>query len=125
MGGAEFFSGIPVAVDPDHIEKEISNLWKGERGASPAAGLPRAGADSTATRPPLTHTCLSNLIFHLPDARSCETARQVLPGVVRHFPSRIFLLTEGDAPGSPEPLAARVDAICHLPAKGAPPLCCE
>jgi hypothetical protein len=125
--GAELFSGIPVAVNPERIEKEISNLWKGQRGGPPAGGRP-APEDSlagTAVHSPLTHTCLSNLVFHLPDARSCEKARQVLPGVGRHFPSRIFLLTEGETSDRDEPLAAWVDAICHLPSRGAPPLCCE
>jgi glucose-6-phosphate dehydrogenase assembly protein OpcA len=107
----DFLSGIPVPVDPAKIDRELAKLWKPEGGGSREAA---------------TRAAISNLVVYLPDPAERSRAMEVLRRVGRRFPSRIIVLTRGAATRKPEePLRAWLNAICHLPAPGAPPVCCE
>ncbi|MBI4605654.1 MAG: glucose-6-phosphate dehydrogenase assembly protein OpcA [Planctomycetes bacterium] len=117
-GGADFLSGVPIAVDPGAIERELARLWKpAEPGEEVASAVTRA--------------CLSNLIVYLPDEAALERAEACLPGLARRFPSRRILLTRrmgaerSGLPSRGSGLAAWISAVCHVPAPGAPPICCE
>jgi glucose-6-phosphate dehydrogenase assembly protein OpcA len=117
---SDFFSGAPIAVDPEQIDRELARLWK------PVG--PEAEGSSAVTR-----ACLSNVIFFLPDAESCARARDLLLGVGRRFPSRMILLTRAAAPdrgdrpreSNGSRLSASVTAVCHISSPGAAPVCCE
>src|SRR5262245_32608956 len=84
----DFFSGIPVAVDPERIDRELAKLWK-----PVLAGESPFEEEGSA----VTRACLSTLIFYLPDRAACTQARILLPQVGRRFPSRMILLTHGEA----------------------------
>lgn len=109
MSSEEFFSGIPVAVDPERIERELSRLWKPHPD--------RSGA--------VTRACLSNLIFHFPDASARDCASVFLPELGRRFPSRRILIVHRDTPDETAGLSAWLSAVCHVPAPGASAVCCE
>ena len=108
-----FLAGKQVAVDPGKIERELARLWK-----------PAGAADTT---PSVTRAAVSNLVIHLEEGDAPERARETVLTVGRRFPSRIFLLTRGAAPPSPDggAISAYVSAVCHLPSPGSPPVCCE
>jgi glucose-6-phosphate dehydrogenase assembly protein OpcA len=110
----DFFSGVPLPIDPDRIERELSRLWKPDPSQTGA----------------VTRACLSNLVFHFPDASARECAAGFLPELGRRFPSRRLLLTHrdagvrgGDARGGS--ISAWITAVCHVPAPRAPAVCCE
>jgi glucose-6-phosphate dehydrogenase assembly protein OpcA len=125
--GGDFLSGIPIEVDVARIERELVSLWKGAGGEAPGGGAAAGNADAEATPPAplITRACLSNLIVVLPLGPEREKAAELLPAVARRFPSRIFLLGRAGPGEQTEPLRAWVSAVCHLPAPGAPPVCCE
>ncbi len=79
-GDTEFFAGIPVPVNPELIDREISRLWK-----------PLDSAQE-GSEPAVTRACLSNVIFYLPDSACCERANDLVLAVGRRFPSRMILL---------------------------------
>lgn len=142
----EAFSGIPMAVEPDRIEKELASLWK------PA----EAHQDGT---PSVTRACLSNVVVHAGSRRALDASRPILQGVMRRFPSRLILVADQvdaapackEADGSKgaaakvvksEPALAKgaaadageeggagieafISAVCQVPQPGAIPTCCE
>ncbi len=105
---ADFLSGIPVAVDPGKIERELSRLWKAE------------GNERSAS---FSRICLSNLIVYLPDGAARDWGGTILPEIGRRFPSRLIVLIPQSAASGP--LSASLMARCHVPAPGHPPVCCE
>ncbi len=113
---ADFLSGIPIAVDPEKIERELSLLWKTEGNAD-------GNADGNERSASFTRTCLSNLIVYLADGAAADWAGTILPEICRRFPSRLIVLLPQTAGSGP--LSAWVTARCHLPSPGFPPVCCE
>lgn len=107
---ADFFAGVPVQVDPEKIERELTKLWK----------PPEVEGDHPSA---VTRACLSNLIAYLPGERASEYLRELLPGVGRRFPSRFLLLSHNGARAGE--LSASISAVCHLTSPGTPAVCCE
>jgi glucose-6-phosphate dehydrogenase assembly protein OpcA len=128
----DFFSGIPVAVDPERIDRELAKLWKPEPAARktgqewpashPTEQHPQNGEEEG---PAVTRACLSNLVIYLPDQEAFARARSFLPQLGRRFPSRMILLTHGDGEEGAGALSASLAAVCHVPSPGLPPVCCE
>ena len=106
-----FLSGMPVAVEPQQIERELAALWK------PASDA--QGGEGAVTR-----ACLANLVVHAGADRDLERAERAVAELARRHPNRTVLLiaTSGDPAGA---LRATVSAACHAPAAGAAPVCCE
>ncbi len=118
-GDDGFFSGVPIAVDPDRIDRELARLWKPARPAQEPEGAPRTGRS-------VTRTCLSNLVFHFPDEEARRRSGGILAEVGRRFPSRMLILAHGaGAGGRGSRLAASISAVCHLSSPGGVPVCCE
>jgi hypothetical protein len=128
---SQFLSGIPIAVDPEEIERELARLWKSEVEEEPRAAPPAAAQEEVpagareAGNPSVTRACLSNLLFYLPEAGDRDRAARTVAEVGRRFPSRVFLLTLGEGKSGESPLSAWVTAVCHLTVPGSPPVCCE
>ncbi len=112
LPSGDFFTGVPLSVDPEQIDRELSRLWK------PVD----AGPEETSA---VTRACLSNIVFYLADARAWERARDFVNAVGRRFPSRMILLAHGKRNAGEPGLSAWVTAVCHLTSPGAPPVCCE
>lgn len=108
----DFLAGVPIEVNPARIENELSRLWKPQDHAA-------EGAEGGA----VTRACLSNLVVYLEDRAAYEEAVPVLQELGKNFPSRMILLVADSDRGSK--LQAFVSAICHVPVKGSPPVCCE
>jgi glucose-6-phosphate dehydrogenase assembly protein OpcA len=107
---AGFLTGRPIAVDPERIERELARMWK--------------PVDAEGAEGPATRACLSNLVIDLPGAAACPRARDLLVALGRRFPSRMIILVRRSGEAPPR-LSASVTAVCHRPAAGAPPVCCE
>lgn len=129
MRANDFLSGISVAVDPAQIERQLARFWKPaeRKTADPKEEPDRAPAreDVAGT---VTRACLSNIIVFLPDASSCTEAGAVLPEIARSHPARMILLAPAsvqDSGGRREQVEACVTAVCHRPAPGMVPVCCE
>ncbi len=114
IGSADFLAGVPVPVNPEAMDRELSRLWKpvnleDERG------------------PSFTRACLSNIIFHALDVECCARANELVQAVGRRFPSRMILLRQacGMISANGSPLSAAITAVCHPSTRGGPPICCE
>ncbi len=110
--GEKFFAGLPVRVDPEAIERELSRLWKSR--------FSGAGGIGSVSR-----VCLSNVIFCLPNRGAWETAQANLPAIVRRYPSRIIVLSRPSERAESEEAAASISALCSVPEPGGVPVCCE
>ena len=120
----EFLAGVPVAVDPLRIERELAALWK------PASEA--EGGEGAVVR-----ACLSNLVVHVSGADELGHVASLLEEISRHHPNRTLLLSvdpRGSAPRVEENAAgvehggrlrASVTALCHSPAPGVAPVCSE
>ena len=128
----DFFSGIPVEVDPERIDRELAKLWKPEPAAKKAAESrdPSGPVEEDSQvrgeeGPAVTRACLSNLVVYIADKESFAKARDLLPQLGRRFPSRMILLTHGNGKAGSGALSASLSAVCHVTSPGLPPVCCE
>ncbi len=103
----------PLTVAPNAIERGLTELW--QRAEEHLRGDPRST---------LIRSCTLNfaVVLARPDLlpQTADTAAAVS---VRH-PCRMFLLS-AEPQAETNPLHATVSVWCHLPAPGAPPVCCE
>lgn len=109
-------AGVPVEVDPLDIERKLAALWKPASEAEGAAGA-------------VVRACTMNLIAFEPHAAAVERTSRVVEELCRRRPGRSLLLlvdsTDREAPPSRSALRASITAICHRPARGHAPVCCE
>lgn len=108
----EFFDGVPVRVDPEAIERELSRFWR------------PAFSGGVGSRP-VSRMCLSNLIICLPNRGAWESVAAILPAIARRYPSRLFVLLQPPEGAQSAEASASISALCQLPEPGGLPVCCE
>jgi glucose-6-phosphate dehydrogenase assembly protein OpcA len=95
------------SVDPVAIAPELKKLWK---------------LDASRTR-----ASLVNLVVFCGSPAGMEPVTHQIADIVREHACRAFLVahTEQPATGDEKPVAAWINAHCHLPKAGARQVCCE
>lgn len=110
----DFLAGIPVAVEPAEIERELGGLWgDGENEAPPDADI----------KPP-SRIATANIVW-VGTPESLPLLSESLESLVRAVPSRVIAVTQSTGHPPDRIAEARISARCYLPAPRAPQVCGE
>jgi len=108
-----FALGAPTPVEPNAIERGLTDLWK------------RADEQLRDTgQRALIRSCTLNFVVVLPRADLIPQAADTAAALTLRHPCRIFLV--GAEPQTEAgTLESSVSALCHIPTRGGRHVCCE
>ena len=104
--------GVPIAVDVDAIEQELTGLWK---------SASQSGNESAVMR-----ACSCNVVVVAQDEREAESLPDMLAKVAEWHPCRsLIAYRHPNGTGTGPNMNAWLRVVCSLAVAGGPQVCCE